>query len=97
MHEAIVRDAEFAPRVCDAVGRLVIDSREDATKRSATLKTLVGTDRKLMSQLVASQRNQIDQARVIALSQRITPSQVEKTNGSTTRSSVDNTSQSWER
>jgi hypothetical protein len=38
MHEAIVRDAEVALGVYDAaVGRLVIDSREDASTRAATL------------------------------------------------------------
>jgi hypothetical protein len=50
-----------------------------------------------MSQLVALQWNQIDHARVIAISQQQARSQVEKTMTPQHASSVDNTSQDWER
>jgi len=50
---------------------LVVDSHEDVSTRPATLTMLVGSNRKVMSQLVASRWNQIDHARVIAPSQRM--------------------------
>jgi hypothetical protein len=87
-HEAIVRDAEI---------NALRDSRDDVCTRSATLMTLVGTIEIRPSQLVASRWNQIDHARVIAISQRITRSQVEQTMTPQRASPVDNTSQSWER
>src|SRR3954454_21886457 len=62
--------------------RFAIDSREDASARSATLMTLVGHELK-SDESTGRIRNQIDHTRVIIISQRITRSYVATTMRST--------------